>query len=116
MTTEQLLQWAPRILGIALTLFLCLFALDAFEPHKPVTTMLTDLAIHLAPAAIVFAIVVLSWRRPFIGGLAFVLLSFAYALAVRFRFDWVIAISGPLLLVGLLFLGSVRARAPLDAR
>ena len=98
--------WSPRILGIAVSLFLALFALDAFAPGKPPARALTDLTIHLVPAATVLGIVALSWRRAWIGGAAFILLAGAYALTVRFRLDWVLAISGPLLLVGVLFLWS----------
>jgi len=111
MTRDQLLLWAPRLLGIALTLFLCIFALDAFEPHKPLASVLTDLAVHLVPAALVLAIVTIAWRRPLAGGVAFVGLAFAYALNVRFRVDWVLVISGPMLMTGLLFLWSWRLPA-----
>ena len=111
MTRKRLLLlWSSRILGIAASFFLGLFALDAFEPGKPLAGTLLDFAIHLVPAAVVLAIVALSWRRAWIGGVAFVLLAVAYAVAVRFRLDWILAISGPLLAVGVLFLWSWRNR------
>jgi hypothetical protein len=44
-------------------------------------------------AAFLLAIVVLSWRRPWLGGAGFILLGAAYAFAVGFRPDWVVAIS-----------------------
>jgi hypothetical protein len=109
------LLWCPRLLGIAVGVFLGLFALDAFAPGKPLDRALTDFAIHLVPAALVLGIVALSWRRPWFGGVAFVLLAAAYALTVRFRLDWVLAISGPLLTVGLLFLWSWRHQQQLNA-
>jgi hypothetical protein len=104
-----LLLWSPRILGIAVSLFLSLFALDAFEPGRPLANALPDLLIHLAPAAAVLALVALSWHRPWLGGVAFILLALGYALTVRLRFDWMVAISGPLMTVGLLFLWSWKA-------
>jgi hypothetical protein len=110
-----LLLWSPRILGIALSVFLSLFASDAFEPGKPPARALADFAIGLAPAAGVLAIVVLSWRRPLIGGVAFVFLAAAYALAVRYRLGWILVISGPLLTVGVLFLWSWRHRQQFNA-
>jgi hypothetical protein len=109
------LLWCPRLLGIVVGLFLGLFALDAFEPGKPLGRTLTDFAIHLVPAAVVLAIVALSWRRPWVGGTTFVLLAAVYALTVSFRLDWVLAISAPLLTVGLLFLWSWRHHQQLDA-
>ena len=105
----------PRLLGIGVSVFLGLFALDAFRPGTPFARALTDFGIHLVPAAAVLAIVVLSWRRPWIGGVAFVLLAVAYALMVRFRLDWIIVISGPLLTVGVLFLWSWRPMQQLNA-
>jgi CHASE2 domain-containing sensor protein len=106
MNRTFLLLWSPRILGIAVSVFLSLFALDAFEPGKPLAPVLKDLAIHLVPAAVVLAIVALSWQRPGIGGVAFILLAAGYVPIVGFRLDWIVAISGPLLTVGLLFLWS----------
>ena len=112
---DLLLLWSPRILGIAVSVFLSLFALDAFERGKPVASVLTDFAIHLVPAAVVLAIVALSWRRPWIGGVAFVLLGAAYGPTVNFRLDWTLPISGPLLTAGVLFLWSWRRHQQLKA-
>ena len=97
-----------------MSLFLSLFALDAFERGKPLVSVLTDFAIHLIPAAVVLAIVALSWRRPWIGGVAFVVLGAAYGPTVNFRLDWTLPISGPLLTAGALFLWSWRRQQPLD--
>jgi hypothetical protein len=105
-----LLLWSARTLGVAVSLFLSLFALDAFEPGKPLARALPDAAIHLVPASLVLAVVGLSWRRPWFGGVAFVVLAAAYALTVRFRVDWILVISGPLLAVGVLFLWSWHSR------
>ncbi|HET7219248.1 MAG TPA: hypothetical protein VFJ02_14425 [Vicinamibacterales bacterium] len=116
MTRSILLQWIPRLLGIAVSLFLGLFALDAFAPGKPIAHALIDFAVHLLPAAVVLTMVLVAWRRPWIGGVAFVLLAAAYALTVRFRVDWTLAISGPLLTVGLLYLWSWRAHSHVHAR
>jgi CHASE2 domain-containing sensor protein len=112
---DFLILWSPRILGIAVSLFLSLFALDAFGQGKPVAVVLTDFAIHLIPAAVVLAIVALSWRRPWIGGLAFVVLGAAYGPTVNFRLDWTLPISGPLLTAGVLFLWSWRRHQSLSA-
>lgn len=105
---HSVVRWGARILAIGVCLFLGLFALDEVERGKPVFRTLSDVLIHLLPSAVVLVIVALSWRRPWIGGLAFVCLAAAYAVMVGFRLDWVFVISGPLLLAGLLYFWSER--------
>ena len=103
----RLLYWAPRLLGIAVSLFLSLFALDAFGPGKPLADALLDFAIHLLPALILLTLVAVSWKREWIGAVAFTGLAVAYASTMsRGRIDWMLLIAGPLLLVGMLFLAS----------
>ena len=106
MTSQNLLLWSPRILGIAASVFVGLFALDAFGQGRTFLESLPGFLIHLIPAALLLAIVLLSWHREWLGGVAFLSLALAYALMVRWRMDWVAAISGPLVVVGVLFLFS----------
>ena len=113
-TSTQVLFWAPRILSLALCLFFGLFALDAFSAGKPAAAALVDFAIHLIPAAMVLALALLSWRREWISAIAFIGLAALYAaINWRGRLDWTLTISGPLLLVGLLFLWSWASRSQL---
>jgi hypothetical protein len=97
------LLWSPRVLGILLSVFLAMFALDAFSEGKPFVQALPYFAIHLAPAVLLLAIVAASWRWEWVGGLLFVALAVGYGTMVR-RLDWILVISGPLLVVGGLFL------------
>lgn len=98
-----------------MSLFLSLFALDAFATGKPLLSALGDFAIHLVPAAVVLAVVVVAWRRPWFGGIVFILFAGVYALSVGSRLDWMVAISAPLLTVGLLFLWSWRTHRRVEA-
>ena len=84
--------------GLAMAAFLALFALDAVNP------------IHLLPSLLVLAIVALGWKFDWVGAIGFTALAFLYAAMVWGRLDWVSVISTPLLLVGLLFCASWRAR------
>ena len=104
----RLIVWAPRLLGIAVALFLGLFALDALNEGKPLAQTLGDFAIHLIPALGILAVVAVAWRYPSVGALAFIALAVAYAISVR-RLDWIAVIAGPLVAVGLLFLASAKA-------
>ena len=99
----RVIVWLPRVLGIAVGLFLGLFALDAFNEGKPLAQAFGDFAVHLIPALGILAVVAVAWRYPSVGALAFIALAVAYAISVR-RLDWIAAIAGPLFVVGLLFL------------
>jgi len=109
--------WAPRILTILFALFSSVFALDVFEEKKAFLETLAALALHLIPTFLVVVLLVLAWRWELIGVVAFAGLAIAYVGLLWGRFPWVTyaAISGPLLLVSVLFLLSwrqrVRARA-----
>lgn len=59
-----------RVLGILVSLFIGLFALDAFSPDKPFADALLDFLVHLIPALVVLTIVAVSWRHEWVGALA----------------------------------------------
>jgi hypothetical protein len=112
-TSRQLLVWLPRILGVLVSLFVGLFALDAFSEGKPLLEALLDFVIHLFPALVLLALVGASWRRPWIGGLAFTALGVAYALTVApNHLDWILLLSGPLVVAGAFFVWSWLRGAP----
>jgi hypothetical protein len=107
MATSGLWLWSPRVLGVLTGLFIGMFALDAFSAGKPFVQALPDFLVHLIPAVVLLAVVGASFRRPWIGAAAFIGLGVLYATTMaRGRLDWMMAISGPLLVVGVLFLWS----------
>jgi hypothetical protein len=106
-TASVIWLWAPRALGILTSLFIGLFALDAFGPGQSFVEALPGFLVHLIPAFVLLAIVGLSFRRPWIGAAAFTGLGIFYAAAMaRGHVDWMLVISGPLVTVGVLFLWS----------
>jgi hypothetical protein len=112
-TTGLLRLWSPRILGILVALFIGVFALDAFNEGKPLFAALPDFVVHLIPAFVLLALVIASFPRPWIGAIGFMSLAIVYAVTMsRGRLDWMLAISGPLLVVGVLFLWSWSPRGP----
>ena len=106
-TSGRLLLWSPRILGILASVFIGMFALDAFSPGKSFFEALPDFLVHLTPAFVLLALVGASWRRAWIAGVAFIGLAVVYAVTMsKGRIDWMLVISGPLAIVGALYLWS----------
>lgn len=99
------LTWTPRIAGVAMSLFLGLFALDAFS-GRPLLDAFPAFAIHLMPALVVLAAVALSWRFPLAGAVAFAALALGYGVMVHWRLDWIAVIAGPMVVIAALFTSS----------
>jgi len=104
--SKALLLWIPRVLAALVSVFLGAFALDAFSAGKSFADALADFVIHLIPSVVLLGVVLGSWHRPLIGGLTFVALAIVYVGIARNRVDWIVVISGPLLVVGVLYLAS----------
>ena len=109
-STSRALHWTPRVLTVVFALFLTLFALDAFQQGRPLWQNLAAFGIHLIPVFLVLLVLWLATRWPWVGGVVFLALGFAYMARAGLRFGpWaVIAISGPLFLIGILFLIEAR--------
>ena len=102
--SDAVLLWAPRVVGIVVCLFLSMFALDAFSAGKPALEAVRDFIVHVLPMVVLLGVVALSWRWEWVGGFVFTGLALAYAYVARRHLGWIALISGPLLLVGVLFL------------
>jgi len=105
-TSDRLLLWSPRILGTLTSVFIGMFALDALGPGKSFFEALPDFLVHLIPAFVLLALVGASWQWAWIGGVAFIGLAVFYAVMTKGRIDWILVISGPLAMVGALYLWS----------
>jgi hypothetical protein len=106
-TPRRVLPWIPRVLGIMVTLFIGLFALDAFSPARSIQESAPDFLVHLLPAVILLIVVALSWRREWIGAVVFIGLALFYSLTMASgRTEWILLVAGPLSIVGVLFLYS----------
>ena len=115
--SRNLLLWSPRILAILVCLLLSLFALDTFGNGKSLSEALPDFAIHVAPMLMLLAVALVSWRWEWVGGVVFTGLAVVYACIARSHVSWVLCVSAPLLVIGVLFLwswhrhGEIRASA-----
>ena len=114
---RRLLFWLPRVLCIAFALFVSLFALDVLNAGLGLWQTIPALSMHLIPTAFVVVVLALSWRWEWVGGILYIAAGILYLIEARHHPDWVVVISGPLFLVGTLFLlnwlkrGEIRAKA-----
>jgi hypothetical protein len=104
-STQKALYWTPRVLAIAFILFLALFALDVFGEGYSLGETLVALFMHLIPNFVLAAILVVAWKREWIGAVLFFGLGIFYLVATRGNEHWTayLFISGPLFLMGILF-------------
>jgi hypothetical protein len=112
---KRLLFWSPRVLCIAFALFLSLFALDVFGEGLGVRKSILALSIHLIPTALIVVVLAVSWRWEWVGGTLFVAMGILYMIGARHHPSWVVLISGPLFLMGALFLLNWSKRAEIRA-
>ncbi len=107
-TSRELLYWAPRVLCIAYALFISLFALDVFGEGRNFWETAFALFMHLIPTFLIVILLVVSWRREWVGGVFFLVLAVLYVISSwnRPMITWgtYLLIAGPLVVTGALFL------------
>ena len=109
---RRALFWAPRAMGILFAAFLSVFALDVFGQGYSFLETIVALAMHLVPTGIILAVLALSWRREWIGGVLFTALGASYLVMSRGQIQAIAnPLSVPLVLLGVLFLIGWRYRA-----
>jgi hypothetical protein len=112
---KKLLYWAPRTIIIVFTVFISLFAFDVFGESKSIGETIIAFLMHLIPTFILIVVLVITWRREWIGGIVFCALGFLYILNMWGRFPLVtyILMAGPLFITGILYLLNWKYRADL---
>jgi hypothetical protein len=103
--TRNLFKWLPRVLGALYAVFISVFAFDVWEMGGGAWEKLAAFLIHLLPTYLVVAALFAGWVRPLWGGIGFLTLAVAFGLIFS-RNEWAVLLilTGPLILVGLLFL------------
>lgn len=116
--TKRTLFWAPRILCILTAAFLSIFAFDVFEESRGFWGTALALIMHLIPVFLVVLALVIAWRWEWVGAVLFCGLGLFYIIWQWGRWPWFnyAAISGPLFVVGILFLINWRFRSEPRAR
>lgn len=114
----QLVYWTPRVIGILIVVLFAMMSFDVFAEGEPIGEALMALLIHLIPAAVMGGVLAISWRREWVGGVLFILVSVLYIVAFSgapiAAYLW---ISLPLFIAGILFLVNwwLRSRSAQEA-
>jgi hypothetical protein len=110
---ENFIYWTPRMLSILFILFLMLFSLDVFDGQHGFWETVAGLLIHNIPSLLLAGILVISWKRELVGGVAFTLAGLMYITLFLgetsvdswyVKLSWALTIAAPALLIGVLFL------------
>jgi len=102
---NKILFWLPRILMIVFILFISMFAFDSFDGDESLIRKIGGFLIHLIPTFILIALLVVSWKWEWIGGIAFFALGIFYIVWAwgRFQLSVYFMIAGPLFVISILF-------------
>ena len=112
MARKTILTWTPRVLLIAFALFLVLFSFDVFEDGKSAGEIAIAFIMHNIPSAMLLLLVLVAWRREWIGALVCVLLAVAYVVWAwgQFPLSVYFVMAGPLVLIAVLYTVNWRLR------
>lgn len=107
--------WAPRLLALLHVGFVSLFALDVFGEGYGLWDTAVALSIHLIPTALLLLALIIAWRWEGAGAALYLGLALIWLLEFGPDGDWLayLAVAGPLVVVGLLFLIDRHHRAGL---
>ena len=117
-SAKRVLFWTPRILCILFAIFLSMFAIDVFDEGYSFWQTIGALLLHLVPTFIVVIALIIGWRWELVGALLFGALAVLYVVLMWGRFPLVtyLSISGPLALIGVLFLFNWKYREQMRMR
>jgi hypothetical protein len=76
----KIIHLAPRAASILIIVFISLFSLDVFETHASPLDVLVGLLLHNIPSIAMLALLVVAWKRPVIGFVAFLAAGVLFAM------------------------------------
>ena len=102
--SKKIFYWLPRVLSIGFVLFLSLFALDVFSDYQGWDAAL-PLLMHLLPSLVLLGLIAIAWKYDLAGTIIFFTFAGVYIWTAGLdrHWSWYAAISGPAVLVGILF-------------
>jgi hypothetical protein len=103
---KSIIYWAPRVLTIFLAAFLMVFSLDVFDGQKSFWQTALALLMHNLPSIVLLLVLILAWRKEWTGAVIYSIFGLVYLVTNLGRMHWsaFVLITGPLVLIGLLFL------------
>ncbi len=114
-----LLRWTPRVGVLIFATFMSLFALDVFGQGTSLWETTLALMMHLVPTAVLLVVLLVAWRWPWVGGLAFLLVAglFLWRFGGGWGDQWSLYLLfvGTPALMGALFLANWWLRDDIDA-
>jgi hypothetical protein len=121
--SRRVLFWTPRILSIAFIIFLSLFALDVFNDAHGFWNTIAALLIHLIPAFVLTAGLILAWRWEWVGAVFYAAAGAGYVVTVlplrispSAKLSWILTIAAPAFVLAAMFLANWLKRAELHPR
>jgi hypothetical protein len=76
----KIIHWAPRLAAILIILFTGLFSLDVFGTGAPPIEVLGAFLMHNLPSIVMLILLILAWKRPVVGFVAFLVIAVAFTL------------------------------------
>lgn len=115
--SHTIFYWLPRILCILGILFISMFALDAFSSEESFIVQLGDFIMHLIPSFVLLFLLIVAWKKEFLGGIIFMILGLGmspFVFKMNYNMNesfWmslgiIMTITIPFFIIGILFLVS----------
>jgi hypothetical protein len=110
----KVIHWAPRAAAILIIFFVSLFSFDVFDMEASLLEQIGAFLVHSLPSIFLILMLVLGWRRPVVGFIAFLLAGLFFLRFVVFGggLGHFLLFSGPLLLISALFYADWRWLKP----
>jgi hypothetical protein len=75
----KIIHWAPRVAALLIIFFVGLFSLDVFGTGAPPLEVLVGFLMHNIPSILMLLLLIIAWKRPVVGFVAFLLAGAAFA-------------------------------------
>jgi hypothetical protein len=114
-TADKILIWAPRLICILAIFSISLLAADSFGPGRTIWQQLGAFFMHLIPAIILLALLLVAWKWELIGGIIFTatgigfspvifLINYNINRSVWISLGTILTLTVPIVLAGILFI------------